>query len=166
VTDLSSSVPRVVKQFCKGTSDFGASLLLLLVLAVASFHSSALLASLLFCVCWWGSFWLFGCGSTAYSARNSSASLMFHSLLTTSCSSATCCRRSSTWAHLSQAGLLPVPAPGEKSRHFLQSEVCTAASPFSSSIWVEASATTGIDGAHSPAGAAATALRQVPTTLP
>lgn len=35
-----------------------------------------------------------------------------------------------TWRHLLQAGLLPVAAPGERTRHFLQSEVCTAASPF------------------------------------
>jgi len=65
-----------------------------------------------------------------------------------------------------QAGLLSVPAQGERSRHFLQSELCTAAFPFSSSIWVEASATAGADGADPPARAAASALRRVPTILP
>jgi len=44
----------------------------------------------------------------------------------------------------------PVPAPGEKSRHFLQYEVCTTASPFSSSVCLEASATAGIVCAHPP----------------
>jgi len=34
----------VVKRFCQGTSGFGESLFLLLVLAIASFHSSALFA--------------------------------------------------------------------------------------------------------------------------
>jgi len=58
-------------------------------------------------------------------------------------------------AHLLQAGLLPVPAPGERSRHFLQSEACTAACPFSSSARVEASATAEVGGAGPPAGAAA-----------
>lgn len=44
VTGLSLSVCGAVKQFCKGTSAFGGSLFLLLVLA--SFHPSALLAPL------------------------------------------------------------------------------------------------------------------------
>lgn len=38
-----------------------------------------------------------------------------HSLATNSCSSATCCRRSPPWAHLLQAGLLPVPDAQERS---------------------------------------------------
>ena len=46
---------------------------------------------------------------------------------------------------------------------FLQSEICSAASPFSSSFWVEASASSGVDGAPR---AAAFALQQVPTILP
>jgi len=43
---LSYSVCRAVQQLCKGTSGFRRSLFLLLVLAFASFHSSALLATL------------------------------------------------------------------------------------------------------------------------
>lgn len=124
------------------------------------------------CVCMWGSFWLFGCGSTAdciwnkLSINNSSNSLMSLSLLTPPCSEATCCRMSSTLAHLFQAGLLLLPVTGERSRHFSQSEVCTASSPFCSSICMEASAASGVDGADTPAWAAAFALRWVATILP
>lgn len=50
-----------------------------------------------FCMCHWGNFWLFGCGPTAEPTNLFSASLMLCSLLTASCSSATGCRRSSTW---------------------------------------------------------------------
>lgn len=46
VMGLSPSVCGAVKWFCKGTSAFGGSLFLLLVLATASFHPSALLAPL------------------------------------------------------------------------------------------------------------------------
>lgn len=82
---------------------------------------------------------------------------MLHSILTASCSSATCWRRSSTWAHLLQGSLLSVPNLGERSRQFwgVKSEVCTSASPFSSSIWVEAVVTSGLDGAEPSARAAA-----------
>lgn len=67
------------------------------------------------------------------------ATLISHSFFALSCSSGTCCWGiSSTWAHLLQAPLLPVPAPGERSRHFLHSEVCTGASLLSSSVWTEA----------------------------
>jgi len=76
-----------------------------------------------------------GCGSTADCTWNQlsiyfSVSLMFCSLLTTSCCSGTCCRSSSPWTHLQQAGLPPIPAPGERSK------LCTAPSPFSSSVCV------------------------------
>lgn len=74
-------------------------------------------------------------------------SLTSCSLLTTSCSSATWCWRSSIWAHLWHTGLLPVPATEKSYRHFLQSEVCTAAPPFSSFVGVEALVITGGDGA-------------------
>jgi len=170
---LSSSVCRVVKWFCKGTSGFRGSLFMLLVLATASFHSSALLDPLP-AVC--ANVGIFGClavpyGSTAHCAWNqlfisSSASLMFHSLLTTSFTS----------ARVSSTQVLPgapfagrsatCPCPRGNSRRFLQSEVYTAASPFSSSIWVEASAAAGVDGADPPARAAAFVLRRVPTILP
>lgn len=43
MTSLSSSVCRAMKWFCKGTSDFGGSVFLLQVVAIASFDSSALL---------------------------------------------------------------------------------------------------------------------------
>ena len=46
VMGLSFSVCRAVKWFGKGTSHFGGSVFLLLVLAIASFHSSVLLAPL------------------------------------------------------------------------------------------------------------------------
>lgn len=46
VMGLSPSVCGAVKRFCKGTSAFGGSLFLLLVLAAASFHPSTLLAPL------------------------------------------------------------------------------------------------------------------------
>lgn len=42
---------------------------------------------------------------------------------------------------------------------------CTAASPFNSSVWAEALAATGVDGADPPVRAAAFALRWVPTIL-
>lgn len=43
MTSASSSVHRTVKWFCKDTSGFWGSIFLLLVLAIASFHSSVLL---------------------------------------------------------------------------------------------------------------------------
>lgn len=169
---LCSSTYRAVKQFCKGISSFRESLLLLLVPVVASFHSSALLPPPTSVHAHGGVFscLAMGCGSTANCAWNQlsnsfSAPLMLWSLLTASCSSATCCRRSSTLAHLLQTGLLPDPAPGERSRHCLWSEVRTAASPFSSSTCAEALATAAVDGADPPARAAAFALRQVTTIL-
>lgn len=79
-----------------------------------------------------------------------SASLTLHSLLTASCSPAACCRGSPARAQLLRAALLPVPAPGERSGPFLQSEACPAASPLSSGIWGEASATAGVGGADPP----------------
>lgn len=93
-----------------------------------------------FCMWQWGCFWLFGHGLWVQSRlhlepfNSFSGFLMLCSLLlTTPCSLTTCFRRSSTWAHLLQAYLLPVPVPRKRSRSFLQSEVSTADSPFSNS---------------------------------
>lgn len=77
-----------------------------------------------------------GCGSMCSPADCSwnqlsnsfSASLLLHSLLTASWCSATCDRSYLTWAHLLEADV-----------------VSTAASPFSTSLWVESSATR-VDG--------------------
>lgn len=126
VTGLSSSVCRLVKRFCNGTPCFRGSLFLLLLLAIASFNFSVFLA-LLPSVCASGGVFgslAMGCGSTVdcVQSKSISAFLMLCSLLTASCSSATYCRRSSTCAHLLHAGLLPVPAPGKRSKHLLQCE--------------------------------------------
>lgn len=80
-------------------------------------------------------------------------SLTSCSLLTTSCSSAAWCWRSSTWAHLWHTGLLPVPATEKSYRHFLQSEVCTAASTFTRSFWGKVSSTDELDDSDAPARA-------------
>lgn len=68
----------------------------------------------------------------------SSPFLILHTLLTTSWSSVTCCRRSSTWAQLLKEALPLVPSSCGRSGHFLQREVLTTAHPFSNSVWVEA----------------------------
>lgn len=47
----------------------------------------------------------------------------------------------------STTGLLPVPAPRERSGRFLHPKVCTAASPLSSFFWMEALAIAGVDPA-------------------
>lgn len=72
-----------------------------------------------FCVYLWGIFVFFGCWSDTDSAWNqlsnfSSVSLMLFMLLTSSCSSPTCCRMSFIWTYLFHAGLLPVHVTGEK----------------------------------------------------
>lgn len=64
-----------------------------------------------------------------------SAFLILCSLLTAFFRSATCCRKSSTWIYLEQAGFLTVSATWQRHMHFLQPEVCPAATPFSSSVW-------------------------------
>lgn len=87
--DVSSSVFRAVKLFCKDTSDFGE----VSVSADPCFCKLPLFYIIwppLFHVCWWGSFRLFGYGSTADSAWNQlfnsfSSSLMLCSLLNASC---------------------------------------------------------------------------------
>ena len=57
------------------------------------------------------------------------------SLLAMSYSSSTCCRWSSTWAFILQAGFMPVFAPRKEFRHFLRSEICTIISFCNSSGW-------------------------------
>lgn len=104
-TALFSSVCRAVKQICKGTSGFrGCSLP-----PVHPFHCRFPFFHTVgippFCVCWWGISWLFCCVSTTHCTWKQlssffSDSLMLHSLLTASYRSTTCCRTSSTWAHL------------------------------------------------------------------
>lgn len=91
--------------------------------------------------------WLFGCRSSrrlCFELSNSfSVSLMFHWLLTASCSSATC--RFSTWAQLCRrVCCLSLPEQNGLS------EVCAVASLLYSSLWVQASATGRVHSAEFP----------------
>lgn len=127
---------RAVKWFCKGTSGSGGSLFLLMVFIITSFHSSMLSVSL-------PSVWSWGvasaCGPTSDCVCNHLTPPQFSWCCTAfsppPAAQSHAAGNPPPWAHLLQAGLLPVPATRGRSRHFQQPEVCTAASPFSSSGW-------------------------------
>lgn len=120
---FSSSVCRSVKGgFYRDTSGFEAGLFLL-VFVMAVCHFSLLLSSPL-TGCANGGFWgclALGCGFNVgcmwiQLSFSISASLIVYSLLTVSCSSVICCRRSSTLAHLMLATLPLSSAPGARSK--------------------------------------------------
>lgn len=132
VTGLSSSVCRAVEQFCKSTSGFRGSVFLLLGFATASFHSSELLATLPLCVKVW-EVSAVGPPQTVLGTRCLTLSQppwSYAAFLPPRAVQPAAAGGSFTWSHLLQTGLLPVLAPGERTRHYLQSEICTAASPF------------------------------------
>ncbi|XP_074739281.1 uncharacterized protein LOC141949497 [Strix uralensis] len=116
VTGLSSSVRRVVKWFCKGTSGFGGSPFLLQVLAVASFHPSALLPPSLPRVPLGGFLGVWPWVHCRLCVEAALCPLLTPLLLQPShrlLQLSTCRRGSSARPQLSQAALPPGPAPEE-----------------------------------------------------
>jgi len=112
-------------------------------------------------------FWVFGCGSAADCSWNQLSvsfptSLVFHSLLITSCSSATSCRKSSTPAHLCRQVCHPSLSQ-EKGQGTSAAGALHRGLSIQHSARAEAPAVAGVGGADSPARAAAPALgRGVP----
>lgn len=108
-------------------------------------------------ICHWGSLGMFGpglwiqCRLQVSLADPISAFLIAHSFLTVFCRSVNCCRRSSTWAHLTQVSLPLTSAPEERSKHFPQTTACTDASSFRSSVWVETLVMITVGGGFPPA---------------
>lgn len=120
-----------------------------------------------FCVCCWGSFRLFDQGC-AWAKLSKSFSVSWHFAALSPCPAAQPPAPGGPAQGTPFTGRCPVPTgcpcPRRQVSAPLQpSEVSTAASPFSSSLWVVASATISVGGSDPSANAAARVSRQEKT---